>query len=767
MTSSIFGHLDKRARRVEAAAAAAAGTSLASELSFEDRADLLNDLLEDDETKFPLLSCPHEVLHAILVLLPVATTLRMRSTCQTERGSIDTHASLWGSLIMRDFEDLGGSTKHYRGLRMSADAWTQHGNHQRQQSGAVRRLEWDPLMLCAPPALRYTLLAASQARRELWEEHGHALGAGWAWFSAKVCRRMAASTFQRWAMLQHGEGAVRGLLIGHPDDCQIPAQESAADAGGGLAGNDKGEASEVMETAVDGDGVSTAQAAAICESAPTATTDGAAPSTGSIRFRCGRSDSMLLTQEAATDIYETVRRWHGAEHREAMRAHIKGEKDKKVGSHGEMNQTASAAFSVTPTLDVAEMIAVAAAQAAEAAEKALVEAAVGVEVENEAASAAAAVTTTTEGDASAQRGAASRRLEEAQLRLALEMSKNEAECASDVVAEASSSGLASAVAEPSAAAEETAASEVKKESLGLELKTEGTTPHVVVFLKEHCLAARVDDLPDRFSRSIDSIVDKMVKTSWGLLYESVTEEIGFRAKGAAQALFAAHARAVDHYLSEGFSLEQERMSLPIWRNSRGVMTGLSQLRTAICAPELRQARCGLVKQASLEWCELEDFTAFLDEQLGKLELAIDGERGLSDMIGHAHTPHIRDLGRLMFRNCCLLDSRIFRPLCLAAYALVHEIHAAQSARESESLIEILESLHEMLAGCDVADDHLSASKDTKEIFAESLVVPVTAALERYSPWDIRGEDGKQGVSGGVRDDCNATGPARTRSRRMR
>ena len=32
----------------------------------------------------------------------------------------------------------------------------------------ARRLEWDPLMICAPPALRYSLLAAMQAGGSGW-----------------------------------------------------------------------------------------------------------------------------------------------------------------------------------------------------------------------------------------------------------------------------------------------------------------------------------------------------------------------------------------------------------------------------------------------------------------------------------------------------------------------------------------------------------------------------------------------------------------------
>eukprot|EP00929_Paragymnodinium_shiwhaense_P056710 TRINITY_DN28389_c0_g1_i1.p1 TRINITY_DN28389_c0_g1~~TRINITY_DN28389_c0_g1_i1.p1 ORF type:complete len:751 (+),score=200.25 TRINITY_DN28389_c0_g1_i1:89-2341(+) len=713
MATSIFGCLQKRAR-LEEAEEDEATTAEGPGMSFEDREDLLNDLLEEDDTKFPLLSCPSEVLHAILVSLPVSITLRMRATCCAERGAIDGHVGLWSALIVRDFQDLGGVTKHYKGFRMAADAC--------KNSKAIVRLEWDPLMICGAPSLRYALLLASQERRDRWNDFGYALGAGWAWFSTKVCRRMAASTFKRWAACQYSEESLRSLLVTQPEGCQLPAP--AASSSSGAAAVAQGDSQSSQSCRAGGE----EQAATDCSAVGP-----------SVRFRSGRSDAVVLSHEAATDIYETVQRWHGKAHRDAMREFLKGDKDDEAANDSSAGKTKAApagaasgtlcapiGFSFTPTLDMAEAAAIAAAERASAAEA-------------EAGEAGGTAAT----PAAAARGDASRRLEEAQLRMALELSKEEAEAASAAAAQRTAGDKKAAEeetkAERKAGGEDEQAPEPKKlEATGLVLKTEGAMPDVLVFLKEHCLAPRVDDLPENFGRSIKHIVDKMMKSSWALLYESVSEELGFRAKCAAHALFSSHAQAVDYLLSGEFSLEQERMCLPIWRSSGdGMMSGLSQLRSANCAKELREARCALVRQATLEWCELEDFTAFLDEQLGQLELAIDSERAI-DMRGNAHTPHIRDLGRLMFRNSCLLDSRVFRPLCLAAYALVHEIDAATNADKADNMIDLLDGLHHMVATCDVADDHKSESKETKEVFGENLVKPLTAALERYRPYDIRG-----------------------------
>lgn len=329
-----------------------------------------------------------------------------------------------------------------------------------------------------------------------------------------------------------------------------------------------------------------------------------------------------------------------------------------------------------------------------------------------------------------ERGAASRRIEEAQLRLALELSRSEAE--------ASAAPQAAAPAAPAEPEKPKAPTQVLKfEATGLPLRADGESTALVVFLKDHCVAPKVDSLPESFEQSIEHIVNKMTGTStWALFYESLTEELTFRAKTGAYALYASHARAVDDLLSSDISLGQERMCLPIWKSK--VMTDLSKLRRTNCDPQLRQARCDLLKQVTLEWCELEDLTGFLDGQLGSLELAIDNFRGTQEMSTNSHTPHVRDMGRLMFRNFCLLDSRIFRPLCLAAYALVHEIQQADDEKNRQIWKEILEGVHAMLVACDVADDHLSNSKHTKDAFVEHLVEPVSAAVERLAEWDLRG-----------------------------
>lgn len=706
--SSIFGVLDKR-QRAESAAAMDEGS-----FSFEDRADLLNDLLEEDLTTFPLLICPPEVLANFLLFLEATTPVRLRPLCAAMRGAVDGNNGLWCSLIARDFADLGGVTKHYKGLRTLADA--------SDDSRAFVRLEWDPLMICATPPLRYALLATAKARRQRWDAcgHGHALGTGWAWFSAKVCRRMAAQTFLRWASLQHDKAKVYkivepylGKLSGGPG----VARGDVVDAAGGYRGD-----------------------ASVVEGASAAGGRSGEKEDVGVHFRRGRSDAITLSVEAATDIYETVQRWHNQQHRDMMRAHIKGSKDDGSGGEGQgASQSASVLFSATPTLDAAE----AALSAAEAFAPEL-----------------RATSETGPNEAASRRGAASRHIEEAQLRLALELSKSEADvndsagsCEDQVVAKDAAEKKKDSDSIQPQSKKPTSPAAQQEEPVGLVLRAEGVAPEMVVYLKEHCLAARVDALPDRFEASIESVVGKMMKSNmWVLLYESITEELTFRAKLAAEALCASHTCAMDDLLSTGISLSQERMCLPVWNRSSVAMLSLSKLRAASCDDKLRQARCDLVRQASLEWCEHEDLTTFLDSQLQPLQLEIDHFHGMHEVREGTHTPQIADVGRLMFRNFCLLDSRVFRPLCLASYALVHELHAVDDFDAQSRLVELLEGLHAMLVACDVADDQLSASKNTKETFEEFLLLPITTALERYTPWDIRGHSDNDGKRRSTRRD---------------
>ncbi|CAK0894653.1 unnamed protein product [Prorocentrum cordatum] len=438
---------------------------------------------------------------------------------------------------------------------------------------------------------------------------------------------------------------------------------------------------------------------------------GGAASSGAQQFRRGRSDSVRLSAAAVSDIYETVQRWHDKAHCEMMRAHIRG-----ASVPGEAPSTRGDAppreFSVTPTLDAAEAAAFSAPEAPREPP-----------------------------GPSARGGAASRQLEEAQLKLALELSRAEAEADdAGAAAQATEGAAASPGAVANSPAGAPAAPVQGREQPSLPLHAESASA-VAVFLKDHCLSERVDYLPDRLERSIEHVVAKMcTHSSWGLLYESLTEELGFRAKAAARALGACHARAVDaDSAGARASLQHERMCLPIWRSSRdGVMAALSRLRPGGGAGPCA-ARRGLLRQATLEWCELEDLTEFLDGQLAPLEMQIDTFRGAQEVTSKAHTPHVRDIGRLLFRNLCLLDSRIFRPLCLAAYSLVHEVEdAAEGGAERGELVDILEGFHSMLVACDVADDHLSTSKRTKESFSEHLVAPISAAVDRLAEWDLRG-----------------------------
>ena len=83
----------------------------------------------------------------------------------------------------------------------------------------------------------------------------------------EVCRRMAVPTFLRWASLQHEASELQALLRPLGLSTESRKRPRAPEA----------------------------------------------PGQRGMRFRCGRSDQVELSEEAVNDIFETVRRWHTEE----------------------------------------------------------------------------------------------------------------------------------------------------------------------------------------------------------------------------------------------------------------------------------------------------------------------------------------------------------------------------------------------------------------------------------------------------------------------
>jgi len=453
---------------------------------------------------------------------------------------------------------------------------------------------------------------------------------------------------------------------------------------------------------------------------------------GTIRHRCGRDDAITLSAEAAHDILQTVEQWHTPKHRADMRQALQSE----GGLTGQDRESprAAAEFSAMPTLHSLHV-----RSEARAAGRGEVRSVVDPESLTEAQ----------------------------QLELAMALSREEAEV--DVDEDAQQAKEAEEIAAESATfarlADGTAGCSTLSARPGVVvLPAEGVAPAVAVRLRAHCLGPKVGDLPEEFKISSEQIVRKLLRGgAWVLLYESVAEEFAIRARCAAAVLKTAHptAIAVTSEVRSGHGsdwLKEALISLPVWRSGNagdmpdygGYGTGEGHHfwgKAAAPGPkgeQLWQQQMALLRQVILEFCELEDLCGFIEEQLGLLELAIDTERGIHALAGErkaSHTPNIRDLGRLAFRNYCLLDSQLSEPLCLAAYALIRRLHSAsEGGREAvkDDLVELLEVLHSMLGDCDVADDDFSDGRRTRDILQKRLVRVVAASLRCYGDWDIKG-----------------------------
>eukprot|EP00746_Dinoflagellata_sp_MGD_P026026 gnl/MRDRNA2_/MRDRNA2_161294_c0_seq1.p1 gnl/MRDRNA2_/MRDRNA2_161294_c0~~gnl/MRDRNA2_/MRDRNA2_161294_c0_seq1.p1 ORF type:complete len:629 (-),score=134.77 gnl/MRDRNA2_/MRDRNA2_161294_c0_seq1:28-1815(-) len=565
--------------------------------------------------------------------------------------------------------------------------------------------EWDAVMICSPSALRYVALHLLRRRRRHWDSRA-GLGEGWGWLSARVCRRMSHDTFLRWAKLEHGDEAALALL--------------ARDAPEKIAGIDRPKEDSTCEQPADGSDGQAGTGHEINQEA-------------CIEHRRGRVDAINLTVEAANDILTTVEQWHTPKHREAMRQALQNESG-SAGPEREAQSANQEFSSVMPTLHSLHM-----RSEARAAERGEVRDAVNPE-----------------------------RLTEAQqLELAVALSREEAGAEVDEEAQQAQQAEADEIAAESetfARLADGGASSASTVRPGVVvLPAEGAAPAVAVKLRAHCLGPKVGDLPEELKISSEQIVRKLLRGgAWVILYESVAEELALRARCAAATVKMAHPAAiavtseVRGVHGSGW-LKEAVISLPVWRrtgNAGGMpdFGGRSgeahnfwgQAATGPADEQLWKQQMALIRQVILEFCELEDLNTFLEEQLTSLELAIDTERGIHALAGTkqaTHTPNIRDLGRLAFRNYCLLDSQLSEPLCLAAYALIRRLHSASEGGNEASkddLVEILEVLHSMLGDCDVPDDDFSDSRHTRDILQKRLVRPIAAALRCYGDWDIKG-----------------------------
>lgn len=166
------------------------------QFTFEERAELFEDLLEDDTSTFPLLESPHEVLAAVGAFLDAGHLAALSELCTQANSQLDdAFADAWTALLLRDHMPTSRA-KRYRAYS-GAMGDNQRAHH--RSPGLVltavdlSRIEWDGLLLAAPSHLRYRFLQTMGALKQRWGR----LATSWEWFATRVMRRMTFDQLER------------------------------------------------------------------------------------------------------------------------------------------------------------------------------------------------------------------------------------------------------------------------------------------------------------------------------------------------------------------------------------------------------------------------------------------------------------------------------------------------------------------------------------------------------------------------------------------
>eukprot|EP00931_Biecheleriopsis_adriatica_P101225 TRINITY_DN76404_c0_g1_i1.p1 TRINITY_DN76404_c0_g1~~TRINITY_DN76404_c0_g1_i1.p1 ORF type:complete len:652 (+),score=174.07 TRINITY_DN76404_c0_g1_i1:116-2071(+) len=165
------------------------------QLGFEERADLLEDLLEDDVSSLPLLEAPREVLAAVGSFLDAPHLAALSELCRPAHVQLEeAFTEAWDSLLMRDHLPKNRAKRYQRGsLNSWASATCPTGAGLVLRALDISRVEWDGLLLAASPRIRYSYLQSAGVLRSRWGR----LAQSWDWLSTRVLRRMTYTQLER------------------------------------------------------------------------------------------------------------------------------------------------------------------------------------------------------------------------------------------------------------------------------------------------------------------------------------------------------------------------------------------------------------------------------------------------------------------------------------------------------------------------------------------------------------------------------------------
>eukprot|EP00746_Dinoflagellata_sp_MGD_P002262 gnl/MRDRNA2_/MRDRNA2_104390_c0_seq1.p1 gnl/MRDRNA2_/MRDRNA2_104390_c0~~gnl/MRDRNA2_/MRDRNA2_104390_c0_seq1.p1 ORF type:complete len:757 (+),score=158.69 gnl/MRDRNA2_/MRDRNA2_104390_c0_seq1:138-2273(+) len=646
-------------------------------MSFEERADLLDDLLEEDESVFPLLECPSEVLGRTFATLHEAKALGRLSMLSRQGRALSLEPwaeDCWSQLVLQDFRESMGSQKRYQagsmvqvtgplGFAIPALALKCTG---------LGRVEWDALLLSASSfRMRYMLLALSSSVRQKWSpQHRYS----WDNLVKRALRRM--THVQLHACIP--EWSLCDKALGGPQEKELDDVE--------------------FQRARD------------------------------IRNR-------RLRLEERTEVH-TIHSIKQALQAKGLACTAKGAEPKVKSSKSEDQEEIPSQFLISPTA-TQQANAQANNQGAAATESNGLDAATAAEAsaagsvcspKNEQAAISSPDKATLSDSGSSTRRALDAFSFEQQLQMAIEKSRKEAEDEGRLGSQLPGAQAPNFL--PTQEQEKKTENKAPQDNRKV-LCTFGSGEELVEVVLQESTASENIGFGAQLERSMEQIVLRLCKANWLTLYNGIAKEAGSRAWVLTQTLKPFQLKMPERFRTccSFLDLETELLGLPFWKDTQIAkwrnLPGVA-VHPATREPSVDEMALSLLQSLVEVWEGFEAWVQALESICGPLELQIE----LENAERRREIPQIATLCRMAFRSRGLL-SDIFFPVALAIYTLIHGIES--SPRTSEDTQQVLRTLFELADQYDLPDDDENTPvlpfPRASEEFMKFLVVPLARVNE--------------------------------------
>eukprot|EP00928_Gymnodinium_smaydae_P062928 TRINITY_DN46655_c0_g1_i1.p1 TRINITY_DN46655_c0_g1~~TRINITY_DN46655_c0_g1_i1.p1 ORF type:complete len:695 (-),score=184.88 TRINITY_DN46655_c0_g1_i1:19-2103(-) len=595
--------------------------------TFEERAELFDDLLEDDNSSFPLLEAPHEVLAVVGSFLDAVHLAALSELCLAAHQGLDeAFREAWTELLLRDFMPRSRAKRY----RASASAYN-------GRAGVVltaldlSRVEWDGLMVAAPSNLRYRFLHSMHTLKARWGR----MAQSWEWFATRVLRRMTHDQLEILAPTVYQRPDAGGKVEEYFDEITHRAS---------MDRNLRQRQPECSHKDV----IATMKRRLGVEDATAA-------------------EAGTANEESAAAVAATAA---AAAHDDVLSAMAPTARDQRLQANALERSAAAAASAAADTTQAVELPQPDVVERMSFSEQ--LELALRVsQAEEEVLPAATQgpATATTAAGAGAPAGAGA-----GMPKLATEPrdAAKEGESATATTAAASAAG-----------------GEGDGVLLRFKARRAAEGDVIEVVLRQFTTGDEVS-VPAQLHRSLEQTSLRLTREDWLLFYEGIAVEAQLRARTVAQLCremwhSVSRRPCVARRLVD---LEAEMLQLPIF-NQRAMASQEAIEASASRSEAAGVEEEGLVRNFLAAWEAHEAWASSLEEHLGPLDMEISRERTNNMQRGKAHTPYSIDLCRLAFRNFAVCEGRLFFVLALTIYGIIERLCSGHQSEESIGLLEQL------------------------------------------------------------------------------